>query len=72
MQELGKKLKNWDVRAALLHVVKMLTSTQLTTVRVAKLMYVCMSEMSRLYIEKQRMSDVNSLIQMFPVFVKIE
>ena len=70
MQELGKVLKVWDVRAALVRVVETLTSTRLTTVRVAELVYV-LSEMSRLYIKEQRRSDVSSLIQTFPVIVKM-
>ena len=68
---LGKVLKDWDVRTALVRVVEMLTSTQLTTVRVAELVHV-LSEMSRLYIKEQRRSDISSLIQMFAVVVEIE
>ena len=71
MQELGKELKNWEARAALVCVVERLTSTQLTTVRVAELVYV-LSKMSRLYIKEQRRSDISSLIQMFAVVVEIE
>ena len=52
-------------------VVERLTSTQLTTVRVAELVYV-LSKMSRLYIKEQRRSDISSLIYVFPVVVKIE
>ena len=68
MQELGKAL---DVRAALVSVAEMLTSTQLMTVRVAELVYI-LSEMSRPYIIEQRRSDVSNIIQMFSVVVKMK